>query len=123
MTENKELICINCPMGCRLNVTIEDGSVTEVTGNTCPRGREYALKEAVDPMRILTSTVKIEGAVHRVLPVISDGEIPLRQMFEAMAEIKKIDVRAPIKEGDIVLHDILGSGVNIIASRTMDRVD
>ncbi len=118
----RELICISCPMGCRLTVKLEGNEVVSVTGNTCPRGEEYARKECTNPERILTSTVKINGAVHRVLPVITDREIPLGKLFEAMEAIRKVEVDAPVKEGDILIEDILGTGANVIASRSMDRI-
>jgi CxxC motif-containing protein len=109
-------------MGCRLTVKLEGNEVVSVTGNTCPRGEEYARKECTNPERILTSTVKINGAVHRVLPVITDREIPLGKLFEAMEAIRKVEVDAPVKEGDILIEDILGTGANVIASRSMDRI-
>lgn len=118
----RELICISCPMGCRLTVKLEGNEVISVTGNTCPRGEEYARKECTNPERILTSTVKINGAVHRVLPVITDREIPLGKLFEAMEAIRKVEVDAPVKEGDILIEDILGTGANVIASRSMDKI-
>lgn len=118
----RELICISCPMGCRLTVKLEGNEVISVTGNTCPRGEEYARKECTNPERILTSTVKINGAVHRVLPVITDREIPLGKLFEAMEAIRKVEVDAPVREGDILIEDILGTGANVIASRSMDRI-
>ena len=118
----RELICISCPMGCRLTVKLEGNEVVSVTGNTCPRGEEYARKECTNPERILTSTVKIDGAVHRVLPVITDREIPLGKLFEAMEAIRKVEVDAPVKEGDILIENILGTGANVIASRSMERI-
>ena len=118
----RELICISCPMGCRLTVKLEGNEVVSVTGNTCPRGEEYARKECTNPERILTSTVKINGAVHRVLPVITDREIPLGKLFEAMEAIRKVEVDAPVKEGDILIENILGTGANVIASRSMERI-
>lgn len=69
--ETKQLNCINCPMGCLLTVTLEDGKVTNVTGNTCPRGETYAHQELTDPQRMLTSTVSIEGGELPLLPVVS----------------------------------------------------
>ena len=118
----KELVCVNCPMGCRITVTMENDDIVSVTGNTCPRGREYAIKECIRPERILTSTVKVNGGLHRVLPVITDKEIPLDQIFEAMDIIKQTEVTAPIEEGDVIVKDILGTGADVIASRSMKAV-
>ena len=120
MTE-KELICVNCPMGCRLHVQIENGAVISVSGNSCPRGKAYAEKECVRPARILTTTVKISGGTHRVLPVITNREIPLDMIFAALEEVKKIEIEAPVKEGQIIVQDLLETGADLIASRSMER--
>ena len=118
----KELICVNCPMGCRVHVQIENDKVVSVTGNNCPRGKAYAEKECIRPERILTSTVRISGALHRVLPVITDKEIPLDMIFDAMNEVRKLDVEAPVREGQILIENLLDTGANVIASRSMNRL-
>ncbi len=121
MTE-KELICVNCPMGCRVRVQLDGDKVVSVSGNSCIRGKIYAEKECVRPERILTTTVKVENGSHRVIPVITDKEIPLDMIFEAMEIIKKAAVSAPVSEGQIIIENILGSGANVIASRSMNKV-
>lgn len=118
----KELVCVNCPMGCRVTVELENDQVVSVSGNSCPRGREYAIKECIRPERILTSTVKINGGVHRVLPVITSKEIPLDQIFDAMEIVKKTEVNAPVHEGDVIICDILNTGADVIASRSMKAI-
>ncbi|MBQ9047182.1 MAG: DUF1667 domain-containing protein [Solobacterium sp.] len=120
--ETKELICVNCPMGCRVSVTIEAGEVLSVTGNSCPRGEAYARQESIRPMRILTSTVKIDHALHRVLPVITSKDIPLDMMDAAMEEIRRVTVDAPVKMNDVLIENLLGTGADVIASRSMDRI-
>ena len=119
--EQKELICVNCPMGCRLQVKTEGDKVLSVNGNHCPRGREYAEKECIRPERILTTTVRILNAAHRVLPVITEQAIPLDMIMDAMQEAKQVKVEAPVQEGDIVLPNIAGTGVNLVASRSMGQ--
>ncbi len=118
----KELICVNCPVGCRLTVTVENDTVTNVTGNNCPRGKAYAESECIRPERILTTTVRITGGLHRVLPVISEREIPLDQIMDAMDAVRGVQVKAPVSVGDVIVENILGTGVNIIASRSMESV-
>ena len=120
---NKELVCVNCPMGCRITAVIENGAVVSVSGNSCIRGRQYAEKECIRPERILTTTVAIKGAMHRVLPVITSCDIPLDMIMEAMAEVRNVTVTAPIKAGDVIIHDLLGTGADLIASRSMDAVE
>ena len=118
----KELICVNCPVGCRLTVTIENDTVTEVTGNNCPRGKAYAETECIRPERILTTTVRIGNGLHRVLPVISEQALPLDRIMDAMEVIRHVQVQAPVQVGDVIVPDILGTGVNIVASRSMEQV-
>ena len=93
----EKLVCVNCPKGCNITVQIEGDEVKDVQGYSCKEGLNYARQEVIRPMRILTSTVRIEGALNRVAPVITDGEIPLDMWHEAMDEIKTIKVSA--KEG------------------------
>ena len=118
----KELICVNCPMGCRLHVEMEGKQILSITGNTCPRGKAYAEQECIRPERILTTTVRIQNGTHRVLPVITDKAIPLDQIMEAMEEARKISLEAPVKEGDVIVSHILGTDANLIASRSMDKI-
>ncbi len=118
----KELICVNCPMSCRLTVQMENGAVVSVTGNNCPRGKAYAETECVRPMRILTTTVRITGAVHRVLPVISAQEIPLDRFDAAMEVLRKTSVSAPVRMDDVIVKDLLGTGVDMVAARSMEAV-
>lgn len=119
--EQKELVCVNCPKGCRITVTLEDGKVKEIRGFSCDKGKQYAAQETTRPMRILTTTVRIEGARLRVLPVITDKEIPLDQMQEAMKQARKITVQAPIKVSDIIVRNFLGTDANLVASRSMEK--
>ena len=115
----KEMICVNCPMGCHLVVEMEEGQVVSITGNRCPKGEAYGRQECIQPMRYLTTTVRIHGAIHRVLPVISEKEIPLELMKTAMEEVRLAEVNAPVQEGDVVLKNLAGTGVSLIASRSM----
>lgn len=113
----KELICISCPLGCHLTVDAENKTVT---GNTCKRGEVYGLNEVINPVRVITSTVKIEGARLPVLPVKTNGAIPKNMNFEAMKIINEITCKAPIKVGDIIINDILGTGIDVVASRSLE---
>ncbi len=118
--EFQELVCVNCPKGCRVKVEFNDNKeITNITGNACPRGKAYAEQECTRPMRILTTTVKITNAPYRVVPVITNGDIPLDMMSEAMEEIRKIEIKAPINANDVIVEDFLGTGVSLIASRSM----
>lgn len=118
--ETKIMNCIMCPMGCEMTVTVEDGKVTDVKGNTCPRGVKYANDEITAPKRMLTSTVRIEGGLLPLLPVVSASVLPKESILDCAAYLRGVTVKAPVKTGDVVVKDILGLGVDIIASRDMD---
>lgn len=119
----KDLICIVCPVGCRLTVekddTAEKGYV--ITGNTCKRGVNYAIEEMTHPTRMVPTTVKIEEAFLNRLPVRTDKPIDKNLIFEAMTIINQYSCKAPVKMGDILIENILGTGVNIIATRSMSK--
>lgn len=117
----KDLVCIVCPQGCRLTVTEENGVYT-VSGNTCKRGEAYAIKEVTAPRRVITSTAALEGGRLPRIPVKTKGDIPKELIFACMEEINRISVTAPVKMGDVVLSNVLDTGVDIIAARTMDQV-
>ncbi|WP_288863651.1 DUF1667 domain-containing protein [uncultured Megasphaera sp.] len=120
--ETKQMNCIMCPMGCLLTVTLTDGAVTDVKGNTCPRGEIYAHQELTNPQRMLTSTVSVQGGVLALLPVVSKTTLPKGKILECANELRNISVKAPIKTGDVIVSNILGLGVDIIASRDMEKI-
>lgn len=113
--ELREFTCIECPRGCRLEVSL-DGGVAVVSGNACPKGAAYGAQEAVSPMRTLTTTVTVEGSARRRLPVRSSGELPLSRLLDAMAALDPVVVHPPVVRGEIVLRDLLGLGVDMIAT-------
>lgn len=112
----KSLICVSCPLGCPIEVEIENNEVISVSGNTCKRGDAYARTEITNPVRSLTTSVKVCGGVHPVVPVKSSGPIPKGKMFECMEAINSACIKAPVKIGDVVIENILGLGVDIIAT-------
>ena len=114
--EVRELTCVACPMGCQLTASIDNGVVVSVTGNTCPRGVKYAETECTHPVRPLTTTVKVEGGKHPVVPVKSADPIPKETMFDCMKELNKVVVKAPVQIGDVIVDDICGTGVKIVAT-------
>jgi len=115
-----EMACITCPMSCHLVVELEeDGRVLCVTGNTCKRGEEYAKNELTHPVRMVTSTVKIIKAMYPRLPVILSEAIPKERIFDVMQALNEVSVCAPIQINDIIVENVCGLGVNVIASRSM----
>ena len=118
--EEKELICINCPMGCPLTVTM-DGDSLSVTGNTCPRGADYARKEILSPTRIVTSSVRVNGGTIARVSVKTRSDIPKGKIFDVMKEIRAAQLEAPVKMGDVVIADCAGTGVDVIATKSVGR--
>ena len=113
----KELICITCPRGCHLSV---DDNLN-VTGNMCPRGAMYAKAELTHPTRMVTSSVNVISEIESRLPVKTKEPIPKELIFKVMEEIMKVSVKAPIKIGDVVIKDVLGTGVDIVATKNILR--
>ncbi|MEA5027189.1 MAG: DUF1667 domain-containing protein [Erysipelotrichaceae bacterium] len=113
---NKEMVCIVCPMGCRLKIEITDGKPAAITGNSCPRGYAYAMKEYTAPERVLTTTVKVHGGIHPLVSVKSAQPLPKSRLFEAMDIINQLVVEAPVSLHDVLISNILNTGVDIIAT-------
>ena len=115
----KEMICIVCPKGCRLQVDERPDGEILVMGNGCNRGIPYAKKELTNPTRVITSTVKIKGGIHKRLPVKTSTDIPKGLNFDVMKELEAIEVVAPIKVGTVLIKNVLGTGADIVATRNM----
>lgn len=114
----KELVCIVCPKGCRLQV--ETGSELTVRGNSCEKGVEYARTELLAPTRTLTTTVRVRGGALCRCPVRTAQPIPKEKMFEAMAVLNAVTLDAPIARGAVLVADLLGTGVDVIAARSIE---
>lgn len=116
--ETRELTCINCPLGCLLTVTIEDGEVTSVTGNTCKRGEVYGKKEVTNPTRIVTTTVPVVGSTaERMVSVKTASDVPKGKMFDVVQALADVTATAPVHIGDVILADAAGTGVDVIATK------
>ena len=122
MTETRELICINCPLGCGLTVTLEDKEAVKVEGNTCPKGEAYGKKEVTNPTRIVTSIVKVTGGVLPVVSVKTASDIPKEKIMDCARVLKEVEVQAPVSIGDVVLEDVCGTGVPMIATKNVSAV-
>lgn len=120
--KTKELTCIGCPLGCSLQAVLEGNQVAAVTGNTCPRGDDYARKELTDPRRILTTTVRVTEGNLPVVSVKTVSDIPKNKLMQCMEELKKITLTAPVKTGQIVLKNTGGTGVDVAATKEIGRL-
>lgn len=114
------LVCINCPKGCHLVVEKVNGEI-KVTGNSCPRGEQYAINEMTNPLRTVTTTVSIISEIYDRLPVITSSPVPKAKIMDVSRALKGVEVKAPIKMGDVVVADILGLGVDIVASKSIEK--
>lgn len=117
MESKKEITCIGCPIGCMLEVTLEYNQVKDVKGYTCIKGKNYAQKEATNPRRIVTSTVKVKNGIQKMVPVKTREDIPKDRIKECMNSLKGVEVKAPIQTGDIIISNIAGTKVDMIATK------
>jgi CxxC motif-containing protein len=122
MVEKRRLICISCPVGCELDVTLDEGKIVEVEGNSCKLGLDYAEQEIFDPRRMVASTVRVKNGFHPLVPVYTEKPIPKPKIFEVLAQLRDIELEAPIAVNDVVIENVLDTGVNVIASRDMPKV-
>lgn len=117
--EKRELTCIGCPLGCALTVEMNGDEIVSVTGNTCKRGDDYARKEVTNPTRIVTSSVKVEGGVLAAVSVKTKEDIPKGKIFDCVTALKDVCVKAPVSIGDVVLANVAGTGVDVIATKNV----
>ena len=114
----KKMVCVVCPMGCRLKV-LANGADLEVSGNKCKKGLAYANDEINNPTRMVCTTVKIRGGIHNVIPVKTDRAIPEKYKLDVVKAVSDIELSSPVKMGDIIISDLFGTGVNLVAERDM----
>ncbi len=119
MEGTRELVCIVCPLGCRLSVAAGAGGRPSVEGASCGRGEEYAVREATDPRRVVPTTVALRGSGLRRLPVKTAAPIPKALIRRCMAELGPVSVDAPVAMGQVVVPDIAGTGVAVVATRSV----
>lgn len=119
--EIRELICINCPMGCQLQASLEDGKVVSVTGNTCPRGEEYARNEVVHPVRIITSSIPVSDGDLSMVSCRTDRAVDKDRIFYVMRAMKSLRVQAPVCIGQVLAENIADSGAKLVATREIRR--
>ncbi len=115
---NKEIRCIICPTGCLVHVENVNGELI-IEGHSCKRGEVYARDEFIAPKRIITTTMRVENGFLPLIPVRSNSAIPKERLHATLREIAKMKVKAPIKMGDVLIENVLGLEINIIASRSL----
>ena len=117
----KEVICTCCPQGCHLQV--DEVNVYKVTGIGCPNGIAYGKEELTHPTRIISSTVRITGGLYPRCPVKTAQAVPKETMLSVMAALNTAALQAPVHTGDVVLPNVCGTGVDVVATRNMEKVE
>ena len=117
--DERVIVCIGCPKGCEIHVKYEGNEVIEMTGNTCKRGEDYVRNEITHPLRMVTSIVPVEGGEFATVPVKTKSDIPKEKIFDVMRELTHVRVKAPVHMGDVVLKDAAGTGIDIVATRSV----
>ena len=112
-----KLICIGCPLGCNLTVEMDGKEVVNVTGNTCKRGYDYAVKEMTNPTRIVTSTVIVNNRPQTMLSVKTKEDIPKSAIRDCMKALKGVSVEAPVHIGDVIVENVAGTGIPMVATK------
>lgn len=119
--EQRILTCIGCPLGCLVTVGLENGEVVSVTGNTCKRGETYVRKEVTSPTRIVTSTVKVSDGNAPTVSVKTKSDIPKDKIFDCVKALKEVTVPAPIAIGDVILENVVETGVDVVATKAVEK--
>lgn len=120
---DQNLTCIGCPLGCSISVSLSDnGEVSEITGNTCKKREEYARKEVTNPSRVVTSIVKINNGDVNMVSVKTAEDIPKGKIFDCMEALKKVTVTAPVQIGEVIIKNVCGTGVDVIATKKVNAL-
>jgi len=119
--EKKHFVCVVCPIGCEIDVVHDGSKIISMEGNKCEKSEEFVTQELIEPMRILTTTVRIQDSRWPVVPVRTDKAVPKRLFPRIMKQLRRVKLQAPVNMLDVVVRDVLRTGANIIATRTMPR--
>jgi CxxC motif-containing protein len=116
----RELVCIACPIGCRLTVRLEEGGEIRVSGNQCAKGDTYGREELLAPKRVVTTTVRLTGSALRRLPVKTSSPLPREHIGALLAEAHRLELAPPVRRGQVLLADFQAIGVDLVATRTVE---
>lgn len=119
---NKEFICIMCPQGCDIRVVLDGEIIKSIEGNRCPKGRDYITGEITNPQRNIATSVLVEGGDSPLASVRLSRPIPKVMIFDVMKEIRNVKVPAPAAEGQKIIEDVLGTGADVIITRSVERI-
>ena len=123
MASEQEVTCIICPIGCKILVRTDGIEFEVLGGNKCKKGIEYARNEALDPRRMLTTSVLVKNGDWPLVSVKSSKPVPKQKVFSVLEEIKRINVKAPVKSGRVILRNVAETGIDIIATKTVKNLE
>lgn len=119
----KEIVCISCPIGCRLTVDYDENNISKetikVSGNLCPKGEIYGKEEILAPKRVVTATALIESKIQKRIPLKTVAPINKNLIFDLLKEIYTFNLKPPIKIGDTIIKNFKNSGVDIVATTNL----
>ncbi len=121
MPEISKMICIMCPKGCDLKVTHTGKNIIKVEGNECPLGAKFAKEEITNPKRVIITTVRVKGGLYSLVPVRSESPVPKSVFFKIIEELRKVEVNAPLKFHQVILENVMETGINIITTRALPK--
>ena len=121
MPEKKHLTCIGCPLSCPLELTIIAGEIDEITGHSCKRGEEYARQEFTAPCRMVSTTVSCSTGLWPRLPVKTAAAVPKSKVMAVAHALHALEVDAPVEMGQVILNDVAGTGIDVIATRSLPK--
>lgn len=116
-----KVTCIVCPIGCEIEVIIKDNKVIEVTGNMCPRGKDYAIQEVTSPRRVVMSVIPVKNGDFPTVSVKTDKPVSKDLISKIMRELAKVEIEAPVEIGEVIVKNVANSGANIVATRPVKK--
>jgi len=122
MTKRKEITCIVCPIGCKILIESDGKKFKLISGNRCKRGVDYARSEALNPERMLTSSILVENGIWPLVSVKSSKPIQKEMIFSVLKEIKRKKVAAPIQVGQILIRNVSGTSIDILATKSIEEI-
>lgn len=121
MIKENKITCIVCPIGCKILVRTDGKKIINMDGSKCKQGIDYAINEALDPRRMLTTSVSVKDGKWPLVSVKSSQPVPKYKVFQVLKEIKKININAPLRSGQTILTDVANTGINIVATKTITK--
>jgi CxxC motif-containing protein len=122
MTNDKEITCIVCPIGCKILVKTDGTTVNILKGYKCKQGVEYARNEALDPRRVLTTSILVDGGAWPLVSVKSSRPVPKEKLFAVLKEIRKMRVKAPVESGQVLIKNVADTDIDIVATKDIKKL-